>query len=207
MVKKALSYIYPTNQNQCVRINDKKSNFQKIITDVPQRLRISFREMILFFLVSNVSMYNFPDYNTLPAIVKTVRELKNTLQSESEVVINWFKNNEMIVNPEKFQAIILDKQKHENLIIKQLRLFLLSDSLGVQLDDKLDFNLNVSNICKSALIRLNYFSCFEVKKALIYIYFTSNFNYCPLIRMLSNATSLKKIENLQKRALRFLHNN
>ena len=73
-------------------------------------------------------MHNFPDYNTLSAIVKTVRELKNTLQSESEVVINWFKNNEMIVNPEKFQAIILDKQKHENLIIKQLRLFLLSES-------------------------------------------------------------------------------
>ena len=35
----------------------------------------------------------------------------------------------------------------------------------------------------------------------------SNFNYCPLVWMFSNATSLKKIENLQKRALRFLYNN
>ena len=35
----------------------------------------------------------------------------------------------------------------------------------------------------------------------------SNFNYCPLIWMFFNATSLKKIENLQKRALRFLYNN
>ena len=34
----------------------------------------------------------------------------------------------------------------------------------------------------------------------------SNFNYCPLVWMFSNATSLKKIENLQKRALRFLYN-
>ena len=34
-----------------------------------------------------------------------------------------------------------------------------------------------------------------------------NFNYCPLVWMFSNATSLKKIENLQKRALRFLYNN
>ena len=34
-------------------------------------------------------------------------ELKNTLQSESEVAINGFKNNRMIVvNPEKFTAII-----------------------------------------------------------------------------------------------------
>ena len=34
----------------------------------------------------------------------------------------------------------------------------------------------------------------------------SNFN-CTLVWMFSNATSLKKIENLQKRALRFLCNN
>ena len=35
----------------------------------------------------------------------------------------------------------------------------------------------------------------------------SNFNYFPLVWMFSDATSLKKIEDLQKRALRFLYNN
>ena len=35
----------------------------------------------------------------------------------------------------------------------------------------------------------------------------SNFNYCPLVWMFSNTTSLKKIENLKKRALIFLYNN
>ena len=81
----------------------------------------------------------------------------------------------MIVNPEKFEAIILDKQKHdyENETIKfdnetgetgsSVRL------LGIQLDDKLNFSIHVSNICKSAanqlsaLIRLNNFLCFEGK--------------------------------------------
>ena len=88
-----------------------------------------------------------------------------------------------------------------------------TDRLGIQLDDKLNFSLHVSNICKSAanqlsaLIRLNNFSCFEGKRVLINSYFMSNFTYCPLVWMLSNATSLKKIENLQKRALRFLYNN
>ena len=33
----------------------------------------------------------------------------------------------------------------------------------------------------------------------------ANFNYFPLIQMFSSAVSLKKIENLQKRALRFLY--
>ena len=33
----------------------------------------------------------------------------------------------------------------------------------------------------------------------------ANFNYCLLVWMFSNAVSLKKIENLQKRALKFLY--
>ena len=33
----------------------------------------------------------------------------------------------------------------------------------------------------------------------------ANFNYCLLVWMFSNTVSLKKIENLQKRALKFLH--
>ena len=106
---------------------------------------------------------------------KDIAELKNILQSESEVVINWFKNNKTIVNPEKFQAIILDKQKHcySNETIKFDKETVKTVSsvrlLGVQLDDKLNFSLHVSHICKSAanqlsaLIRLNNFSCFEGK--------------------------------------------
>ena len=76
--------------------------------------------------------------------------------------------------------------------------------LGVQLDDKLNFSLHVSNICKSAanqlsaLIRLNNFLCFEGKRVLINSFFMSNFNYCLLVWMFSNATPLKKIENLKK---------
>ena len=58
-------------------------------------------------------MYKFADDNSLSAAANTVTELKITFQPEPEVIINWFKNNKMIVNPENFQAIILDKQKHD----------------------------------------------------------------------------------------------
>ena len=51
-----------------------------------------------------------------------------------------------------------------------------------------------------ALIRLNNFLYFKGKRVLINSYFISNFNCCTLVWMFSNATSLKKIENLQKRA-------
>ena len=45
--------------------------------------------------------------------LQRLTELKNTLRFESEVIINWSKNNKMIVNPEKSQATIFDKQKHD----------------------------------------------------------------------------------------------
>ena len=67
----------------------------------------------MLFFVSSASLHKFADDNLISAAAKTVTELKITLQSELEVIINWFKNNKMIVNPEKFQAIILDKQKHD----------------------------------------------------------------------------------------------
>ena len=78
-----------------------------------------------------------------------------------------------IVNPEKFQEIILDEQKHDysNETIKfdneTIETVSSNKLLGVQLDGKLNINLQVSNICESAanqlsaLIRLNNFLCFE----------------------------------------------
>ena len=70
----------------------------------------------------------------------------------------------------------------------------------------------MSNICKSAanqlnaLVRLKKFINFEEKKILINGYFMANFNYYPLVWMLSSVSSLKKIEDLQKRTLKLLCN-
>ena len=83
----------------------------------------------------------------------------------------------------------------------------------IQIDAELNFNLHIANICRSAanqlnaLIRLRMFLDFEEKKVLIKRYFYSNFNYCLLVWMFSHAKSLKKVEALQKRALRFLYDN
>ena len=162
-------------------------------------------------------MNTFADDNSLSAAAKTA-ELKTILQSESEVFINWFKNNKLILNPKQFQATILDKQKddysNETITFNDKSVETVSSVrlVGIQLDAKLNYRLHVSNICKfpdqlSALIRLDNFLCFESKRVLINSYFLSNFNYCLLVWMFSNATSFNKIENLQKRALTVLYNN
>ena len=124
----------------------------------------------------------------------------------------------MIINPDKFQATILDKKKSnltnipltiDNQTIKSVPSV---ELLGIHLDDKLNFNLHISNICRSAANQLNVligpksYLSFNAKRVLINSYIISNFNYCPLVWMFSTAKSLNKIESLQKRALRFLYN-
>ena len=44
------------------------------------------------------------------------------------------------------------------------------------------------------------------RKVLVNRFVLSNFNYCPLVWFVCSSTSLRKIENLDKRAVRFLLN-
>ena len=60
------------------------------------------------------SLYNVADDNTLSAFATTVSRLIKILESEFEVVIDWLKKNKMVVNPDKFQAIILDNRKRDH---------------------------------------------------------------------------------------------
>ena len=122
--------------------------------------------MIYSFFVTDVSLLNFDDDNIISPLVETILELINILQSGSEIVINWFKSNKMIVNPDKSQAILLDKRKsdHTNQCIvannQNIKVLSSAELLRIQIDDKLNFNLYISNICRStsnqsiALIRL-----------------------------------------------------
>ena len=138
-------------------------------------------------------MQNFADDNSLGSFESNIKNLKLILESESKTVISWFQSNKMILNPGKFQGIIIDKKKQnhnaEYISIDQKNIKTSSSVklLGVHIDDKLNFNLHITKIFRSAanqlhtLINLWMFLNFEEKKTLIDSYFYSNFNYCPLV--------------------------
>ena len=52
-------------------------------------------------------MHNFADDNSL--------NVKLIIESESKTAISWFQSNKMIVNPGKFQGIIINKKKQDHI--------------------------------------------------------------------------------------------
>ena len=124
----------------------------------------------------------------------------------------------MIVNPEKFQSIIIDRKgKEKNPIELDIdgKIIKSEDSvklLGLEIDSKLNFEKYISSLCNksagqlNALSRLKKYIGFEERNVLINSFIFANFNYCPLVWHFCTKKSLNKIESIQKRALRFLHN-
>ena len=62
----------------------------------------------------NSELHNFADDNTITNSSGTLSQLIKDLQCEGNKATDLFKMNNMIVNPEKFQAIITDKTGQNN---------------------------------------------------------------------------------------------
>ena len=180
----ACLHSYLSSKKQCVGINNVTSDFETIISEVPQGSIVGpilfncfFNDF--FYFIEKASVHNFTDDNTLSMFEETIQNLIALLENESNTAIEWFQNNKMMVNSGKFQAFIIDIKKkchtNETLKIRDKIIKALSSVklLGVQIDEQLNFNLHISNICRSAanqldaLIRLKHFLDFEEKKILV----------------------------------------
>ena len=101
------------------------------------------------------------DDNTLSARATTISDLISKLEKDSNIAIEWLKMNTMIVNPDKFQAIVLNKKRSDltntnfqddNQLVK---LFSSVKFIGIQIVDEFNFNLLIGEIYKSAANQLN----------------------------------------------------
>ena len=80
-------------------------------------------------------------------------ELSEILRKECETAINWFKTNKMIVNPDKFQSMVISSKKDLSrsvLNINGVELTMKSSVklLGIEIDNKLNFekHMQTSNL-------------------------------------------------------------
>ena len=116
----------------------------------------------------------------------------------------------MIVNPSKFQAILLSKncsltdripiKIKETLVENETQV----DLLGLKIDNRLSFKSHISAICKKAAKQLNVLKRLDSllnisqRKVLAQSFILANLNYCPAVWhfvQLKTNTKLKKYKN------------
>ena len=162
----------------------------------------------LIFFTQETEIFNFADDTTIYSCSLNYKEAAHKLSNDTYIVSNWFKVNNMVANPGKFQ-IMFPRSKIDNSKItfatknKQIKCKREVKLLGITIDEKLTFTRHVANICSlannrlRALTRIRRFLSTEQTKYLSEAYIMSAFKYCPLIWMLIN--------KIHKRTLRLVY--
>ena len=123
----------------------------------------------------------------------------------------------MIVNPDKFQAMLPEKRNKNNQSCLKMNNQLINTTncvklLGINIDSKLNFDSHISDLCKKASVQakaLNLLRTYignKEMKILINSFIYSDFNYCPRAWHFSSCKSTAKIEKIHKRSLRMILN-
>ena len=142
--------------------------------------------------------------------------IKSVLSDEINSLMTWLKLNSLEANPNKFQSMLISSnaqkdndlqiEVNDNVITATLKI------LGIQIDCKLNFNGHIDFLCTKAGRQLNALQ--RIRGSLDYVcrmsiynsFIISNFNHCPVVWMFISKSSMNKLENIQKRALRFACN-
>ena len=99
-------------------------------------------------------LHNFADGNTVSAITDSLQALLEVLTEKANTAIDWLQSNDMIVNPRKLKAILLQKNKRNTseypivLTGHEIKTQESVTLLGVTIDYKLFFEEHVSNLCQ-----------------------------------------------------------
>ena len=69
----------------------------------------------IFYFLEKSTLYNYADDNTVSYCHKIYQIVLSVLQIhvESTTMIEWFNDNHMQANPDKFQAIAVGQNQHQ----------------------------------------------------------------------------------------------
>ncbi len=80
----------------------------------------------------------------------------SSLKKDAENAMNWFNDNFMQANPEKFQLMFLKKYTSKEIVPKFIEIHGTEIKLlGITIDEKLRFDTHVNNSCKKAARQIN----------------------------------------------------
>ena len=212
---------YFTNRQQCVRIGDTRSHWLNLKKGAPQGSLMGpfiynvLSNDLLYLMSESCEIYNYADDSTICVHGKSMSDIATNIETASKIMFNWFYENNLKPNPDKCQFILFSNDVlHTTVTIDNTVLHSLESVklLGVHIDRELNFNCHVSELCRragrqlSALGRLTNVLNERDKMVLFECFILSHFYYCPVVWQSCSLTDMKKIEHIQKRALRYVFN-
>ena len=212
---------YLCDRKQRVKVQGTVSEWSIINRGVPQGsvlgpLLFNIFLNDLFYIDISSSISNYADDNNLCNTNISLDSLKSELVRDTIASLQWYNDNGLDANADKFQCVIMDRSGtldvsipvHDNCIVSADNIKI----LGVLLDSKLSFTPHVSLICKrasrqiNALRRISKFLNVEGRLKVYKSFISANFSYCPVIWLFCGKTNSNKLEKLQERALRSVYN-
>ena len=166
----------------------------------------------LFLFLHDIPVANYADDNILYCTGLKISNVLIKLENAAETVLQWFKDNRMKANPERYYLLINNTKEdfqtkigNETVSNSKYEKF-----LGVKADYKLNFNEHVSWKSKKANQKLNALSriasCMIFDRRLILNFFiTSHFSYGPIVWITHSRKMNERVNNNHGRALRIVY--
>ena len=209
---------YLRGRKQRVKICNTYSSWEEIMFGVPQGSILGpllFNIFIcdLFLFVSDSDIASYADDNTPYVSANKPQEVIKKLEKISTVLLTWFKNNGMKANADKCHLLISLTDNLETSIGGEIIKSSANEKLlGVTIDNNLNFEKHINNICDkasqklNALARVSSYMDLHKRKLIMKAFIHSQFGYCPLVWMNHSRTLNNRINRIQERALRVVYN-
>ena len=193
---------YLCGRFQRVKIGDAYSKWEKVTKGVPQGsiLGPMFFNIFLndlFYHINTIKLNAYADDEQLYDSDKDPVALEKHLKDGVNVANTWYKDNGMIVNPNKHEAIIFGKTNHVfSFAVKEsIELF------GLVMDKDLSFNEHISKICKTinnqfnVMIRFRNLIPRNITTKLYKTFILPHFYYCSCLWHFGYSRDLDKLHS------------
>ena len=168
----------------------------------------------IFFFIDKSKLANYADDNTAYCTEKTSELLMATLEKETNIVLKWFRDNEMKSNDDKCHLIIANHNNQTiNLGAEAVESSEAVELLGIKFDKNLSFTDHVTGLIKKgnqklhAMARISKYFSQDKLKIIMKTFIQSQFNYFPLVWMFCSRTLNNKINKSHERSLRLVYKN
>ena len=140
-------------------------------------------------------MANYADDNSPYESSFNIAEVILQLEEDANILVDWFANNYLKPNPEKWHLLLNS----------------ISEVHCIKIGQQLIVNSKTEKVCKKASQKLyvlarisNFMSCNQ-RKITMNAFISSQFNYCPLVWMCHNRSPNTQINNIHHIALSIVY--